>query len=96
VPCYRPIVGWRSVLPNSKGNYFITFKPGEGLIGCSISVPCGSCVGCLLERSRQWSVRCIHEASLYSSNCFITQSLINSASNPRTHESFRFSVLNTK
>ena len=70
--CYHPIKGWRSVLPNSKGNYFITFKPGEGLQGCSISVPCGTCIGCRLERSRQWSIRCIHEASLYSSNCFIT------------------------
>lgn len=35
-------------------------------------VPCGVCQGCRLERSRQWAVRCIHEASLYDRNCFIT------------------------
>lgn len=33
---------------------------------------CGKCIGCKLERSRQWAVRCMHEASLYDRNCFIT------------------------
>lgn len=35
-------------------------------------VPCGQCIGCRLERSRQWAVRCMHEASLYESNCSVT------------------------
>lgn len=35
-------------------------------------VPCGQCIGCRLERSRQWAVRCMHEAKLYEKNCFIT------------------------
>uniref|UniRef100_UPI0040472208 rolling circle replication-associated protein n=5 Tax=Pseudomonadati TaxID=3379134 RepID=UPI0040472208 len=38
----------------------------------SLTLPCGQCVGCRLERSRQWAVRCMHEASLYEQNCFIT------------------------
>lgn len=37
-----------------------------------MTVPCGSCIGCRLERSRQWAVRCVHEASLYENNSFIT------------------------
>lgn len=37
-----------------------------------VTFPCGSCIGCLLRRSRDWAVRCIHEASLYEDNCFIT------------------------
>lgn len=36
------------------------------------SVPCGQCIGCRLEYSRQWAVRCVHEASLFERNCFIT------------------------
>ena len=36
------------------------------------SIPCGQCLGCRLERSRQWAVRCCHEAHLYRDNCFIT------------------------
>ena len=37
-----------------------------------VTLPCGQCVGCRLERSRQWAIRCVHEASLYEDNCFIT------------------------
>lgn len=35
-------------------------------------VPCGNCLGCDLERSRQWAVRCMHEASLHQDNAFVT------------------------
>lgn len=37
-----------------------------------MQVPCGQCIGCRLERSRQWAVRCQHEAALWEDNCFIT------------------------
>jgi len=37
-----------------------------------LTIPCGKCIGCRLERSRQWAVRCIHEAQLWPNNCFIT------------------------
>jgi len=35
-------------------------------------LPCGQCIGCRLERSRQWAVRCMHEAQMHEENCFIT------------------------
>lgn len=35
-------------------------------------ISCGQCVGCKLERSRQWATRCLHEASTHEKNCFIT------------------------
>jgi len=38
----------------------------------SLSLPCGQCIGCRLERSRQWAMRCMHEAQLHQHNCFIT------------------------
>ena len=34
--------------------------------------PCGNCIGCRLEYSRQWAVRCYHEAFIFKENCFIT------------------------
>lgn len=37
-----------------------------------LRLPCGQCVGCRLERSRQWALRCVHEASLHDSNLFVT------------------------
>ena len=35
-------------------------------------VKCGQCIGCRLERSRQWATRCMHEASLHDCNSFVT------------------------
>lgn len=42
-------------------------KPPEYL-----TVPCGQCIGCRLERSRQWAIRCVHEGQMHVDNCFIT------------------------
>lgn len=42
------------------------FKSGE------FPLPCGTCVACLLERSRQWAVRAVQESSLHLENCFVT------------------------
>ncbi len=40
--------------------------------GKGISVPCGRCIGCRLERARQWAVRLMHESSMHDECCFIT------------------------
>lgn len=37
----------------------------------SLTLPCGNCVGCLLERSRQWAVRCVHESKMHEFNSFV-------------------------
>ncbi|QKI28892.1 VP4 [Kummerowia striata gokushovirus] len=37
-----------------------------------IKVSCGQCIGCRLKRSAEWAMRCVHEASLYERNSFIT------------------------
>lgn len=37
-----------------------------------LELPCGRCIGCKVERSRAWSVRCMHEAQLYEQNLFVT------------------------
>lgn len=67
MPCFHPLECW---LKDGGG---ITFKLGEASLGLpSRFVPCGRCVGCRLERSRQWAMRCMHEASLHDSNCFLT------------------------
>lgn len=35
-------------------------------------MPCGQCIGCRLDRARDWSVRCLHEAKMHEQNSFIT------------------------
>lgn len=48
------------------------FKQSDGFVDLPVTLPCGQCIGCRLERSRQWAIRCHHEASLYENNSFIT------------------------
>lgn len=52
----------------------VAIKRGKGSLSTFATdlVPCGSCLGCDLERSRQWAVRCMHEASLHEANAFVT------------------------
>ena len=42
------------------------------LLDKPVELPCGRCIGCKLERARQWAVRCMHEAALHEANCFVT------------------------
>ncbi|QXP07989.1 MAG: replication initiator protein [Arizlama microvirus] len=72
MPCYHPIHGYRSKLVNESGKRSIVFNSKRGYIDLPVSIPCGQCIGCRLERSRQWAIRISHEAQLYEKNCFIT------------------------
>lgn len=38
----------------------------------AFSLPCGQCMGCKLDRARDWQTRLAHEASLHESSCFLT------------------------
>lgn len=72
MPCYHSIKGYRAKGKNESGKRSIAFNLRDGYHDMPVAVPCGQCIGCRLERSRQWAIRCVHEASLYKSNCFIT------------------------
>lgn len=37
-----------------------------------VTVACRQCIGCRLDRSRDWAVRCVHEAQMHSASCFVT------------------------
>lgn len=38
----------------------------------AFKVPCGRCIGCRMERARQWGLRCMHEAKLWPHNSYVT------------------------
>ena len=51
----------------------IALQEGVKLDGANaILVPCGHCIGCRLDYSRQWAERCIHEASSHEFNYFLS------------------------
>ncbi len=66
MPCFHPLTGY----PQPCGG--LTFNRNKSLYPVPIKVPCGQCIGCRLERSRQWAIRCVHEGALHDHNSFIT------------------------
>nr|QJB20276.1 MAG: replication initiator protein [Microvirus sp.] len=76
MPCYHPISAWQLLnVRTANGKPTLSFKnpfakPTKDRV--AIQVPCGQCIGCRLERSRQWAIRCVHEAKSHEDNCFIT------------------------
>lgn len=37
-----------------------------------IEIPCGKCIGCRLDHSRQWALRCMMELKEHEKACFVT------------------------
>lgn len=71
--CYHPLHGYYSRTEfTQKGKRKIIFDVANAYSDMKIKLPCGQCIGCRLERSRQWAARCLHESQLHEKNCFIT------------------------
>lgn len=67
MPCFHPIDAWQT------GDGLAFAMPGDGKpVPPDLQVPCGRCIGCRLRRSAEWADRCMHEAQLHESNCFLT------------------------
>lgn len=67
VPCYKPLKAFKC----ADGSVSFTELRRDNVIG-DIKLPCGQCLGCRLDRAREWSVRCLHESKLHEENCFLT------------------------
>lgn len=83
MPCYRPNTAYYPLFLDDCGKRRLRFDAQARFNGDykEINVPCQRCIGCRLEYSRQWAIRCMHEASLWSRNCFVTLTY-NNASMP--------------
>lgn len=72
MPCHYPVRAFR-IADRQGTSTGVVFTPLRGMnVISEFQIPCGQCVGCKVEKSRQWAIRCMHEASLYEENCFIT------------------------
>lgn len=78
MPCYHPLVGVDLGIRKDSGKKLIRVLKGREINDWQrkqvslLPLSCGRCIGCRLERSRQWASRAVHEASLYPQNCFVT------------------------
>ena len=66
--CVSPLTAfWRSASRDA-----ITFDKNKSATRVSFKLPCGRCIGCKMERARQWGLRCLHEAKLWPNNAYVT------------------------
>lgn len=71
--CFNKIPAWHGGLLPS-GKQAIIFKRPDSWPSTRspLMINCGNCIGCRLERSRQWAMRCMDEARVHKQNCFLT------------------------
>lgn len=77
MPCYKPLLGLVRPSPSGvSGKSIVTFPKdiprANDPRGVPTPIPCGQCIGCRLERSRQWAIRLMKEAKLHDRNSFLT------------------------
>lgn len=67
MPCYKPIRAYKV----ADGGIVFSQLARYDIVG-DCRLPCGQCIGCRLDRAREWSVRCMHEAKMHEDNSFVT------------------------
>lgn len=72
MPCNFPLKAYFSKTVNPTGRRSLVFKPELSLNGVPQQIPCGQCMGCKLEKARQWAVRLMHEKKMHESSVFLT------------------------
>lgn len=70
--CYRPLLGKFQGYEDGKAQYKILPCSGIPAEYPDINVPCGHCVGCRLDRSRQWADRMMLELDHSKTAIFVT------------------------
>lgn len=66
--CVKPLIAWQCA---NKDVVFVSNLKRHDIIR-ELSLPCGQCIECRLNRSRKWAMRCMHEASIHEANSFVT------------------------
>lgn len=66
--CFHPLQAfWRSVNRDA-----ITFDVSQSATKVPFQLPCGRCIGCRMEKARQWGLRCMNEAKMWRSSYYVT------------------------
>lgn len=84
MPCFHPAKAFLT----SSGSVSFTELRRDDVIK-DLKLPCGQCIGCRLDRARDWSLRIGHECKLHSPNWFAT--LTYKDENLPTNGSLRYS-----
>lgn len=79
MPCFQPLPAARVTLADGSQKVVVYPKAEAKTVAGyedPLQVPCGRCIGCRLERSKQWAIRMMHEQQIQQEkgrpSCFIT------------------------
>lgn len=81
--CYFPVKMYKVFKGNGEYDWFHSPHQIKSKNYTEATRRCGQCIGCRLRNSREWAVRCMHEASLYWDNCWLTLTLNDDYKNTR-------------
>lgn len=71
--CYRPLLGKFQGYVDGKAQYkILPYSAGEPATFPDVNVPCGHCIGCRLDKSRQWADRMMLELDHSKTAIFVT------------------------
>lgn len=65
MPCYRPVKAYQ---PLEGGAVLFVERKNTR----TVTVRCGGCIGCRLDRQAAWATRCYAESKCHTSNSFVT------------------------
>lgn len=83
MPCFHPLPAFYTGNFTKNGKREVKIVPRDVVSNAALDsklwqsdrafwLPCGQCIGCRLERSRQWANRCILELEYHDSAYFVT------------------------
>lgn len=72
MPCYHPKHAWYNKQIGGKPLFNEPIEIKDPWNWREIEIPCGKCIGCRLDYSRQWATRITAEMKLYPENYFLT------------------------
>lgn len=70
--CYHPIDAWIVGVNPASGKKILSFREDSYKERERIQIPCGQCMGCRIDYSRQWANRCLLELQYHESAYFVT------------------------
>lgn len=71
--CKFPLTAYRGRETNPEtGKRPLSFNSSKGFYDTQLKIACGQCRACRRDYAKEWAIRCLHEASRFKNNCFIT------------------------
>ena len=70
--CSSPLKGWYSRFRTPNGKRAVTFNRSDAFVDQPVTVPCGQCIKCRLDKVQAWATRLEAERQFHEASRFLT------------------------